>query len=969
MFSKLIYFYKRNHLNIDTVYRNSGFNITELMVLESFLINGDVESFKSRAFNYKSRKESKFIKIYYFHLVIAYFNLIADEFNSNRFLYEISKIDLKLSEFLNEYYNSKHKESRLSVYNEYKNDLLKFYKKYPFLDDIIISLYLTLYLTDAKILKNKTIENKILNIYKNVANKKEINNFQQQKIYILALIIDDYYLIKKICENDFFISLNLLKNLLYNSLEFINSDDFKIPSNFSNRINILYNLKNTIFSLEIRNNNYKNEEDQKYENLFHKFKQFLDISNATFEEILVNNLIDIVKFNNKLDKFKNSPIPTSIFDFIITIVGISFRTKQVNEVKVVLENRLLEVEKSSEFELYIKLSLELINFWLNKPSDFSNPRYKIPNIIELIWRFEKKMITFEELLVAIQKSDKCYSLNFHNWKKINEVFNDEILPELLLKLLTKIIPVKNDVEIVNFINKFLFDMITLNRYKNLFLKDFLELSNFFVLTSNYNIKTIYYIYISLINMYHYTGDEITIYSNILIDRFNELSLDNTENDVLISNMIINVSNLLDSNIVTKLSYLTERLIDNQLKVLNRYYLELIFDFIESILKKEDIKELFNLHKGDKEIQDIVYSLVVQIAQKMIINKRKLIKIFDFDTVYLFDNKFFALIDHSNEDLKYIYDYLNISIINNVSDEYEKISLTGIIIQKIYFKYIEEFEAGYAITFEEKLEPKQIIDKMSKVLGFEDRKVIIENIVNGNDVDQPWLNIFDAHKLFKLINGLNSTSYMFKNVITQYLPTSSILLSFSSLVLLSKLGILDKISRLDNIYITNSSYEVITDYSNNDIFHFEDVVEGFVFYKELIDNLKIIVDNLFDNGRVIDFSNENLLPDLDLSFINKFDREVFNFIIYKTYSNQKFTIINEDPYFYKIFKNTKTFQSTLSLLLYLFQVNLIDTDYLYEKINLMKKINYRTTIEGEALSFLILNTDNNNVDRLISLSNS
>jgi len=969
--SKLNFIYLRNYSNIENPKNNNNdsiLSVSSLLYLENLLIDGNTELFKNIVFGINLKKSNKFKKIYFYYLVIAYFNLMKDEFNYNKSIYELSKIDLKISEFLNDYFKSDLIEIRISLVNKYNNDLIEIYKKYPFLNDIIINLYLHIYLCEEFTIKNLAFERKIKFAYKRISNLKKINSFHLQKIYIIGSLIDNYFMMRNIINYNFFISFEVLKKLLLNALIFINKSDFILPSNFKDRINLLYNFKSSIFSIEIRKDNYSKDNEQIYENLFHKFRSYLNISNSIFDDLLLNNSIDINKFNTELSRLINTPGQVKILEFIATIIGISFKSGQVNQVKLVIEDKLNEVVKFPELEINIQFSLELINFWMNLPSDFSNPRYKIPNIIELLWRYERRFISFDELLKALDDAEMCFSLNIQNWKKLNDLFDEVQLPIFLLKFLKKINVVRNDVEIINFINKFLFDIISVNKYNNLFLKDFIELSKLCVVLTNYQIKTVYYIYVCFINMYHYKGEEIISFSNILIERFEELKLEKLENDKLITNLVVNVSSLLDSERAYKLFDIIKNLSTSQLTILSNICLNLNSGMNEKFLEKLDIFILYDILIEKYEIKEIEYELVVQIAQKLIIHKEKFNKILNFDVIYLFENKFYVIINNINIDFKNMFDFLNIGIINEINDNYERESLSSTIIQRIYFKYIEKFNVGYAISIGENLNPREIIEKLAKELDYNERKELIDKINGGNEIDEPWLNIFDAHKLFKIINGDSDSIYMFKNSITRYLPTGSILLSFSSLLLLSRLNMLDKIINIENVFITKTSYETITEYSINNHFHFEDVLEGFVFYKEMVDILKNAVDYLYNMKKVIDFSNENLLPDLDLNFINKYDRDVFNFILINTYNNKDYTIINDDPYFLKLFKNYKNFQSTLSFLIYMFQLKLVDSNYIYEKINEMKKINYKTTIEGEALSFLILNIENEMLEKIINVSN-
>ena len=361
----------------------------------------------------------------------------------------------------------------------------------------------------------------------------------------------------------------------------------------------------------------------------------------------------------------------------------------------------------------------------------------------------------------------------------------------------------------------------------------------------------------------------------------------------------------------------------------------------------------NLIKENLKIKEECYRLFACIVEKIILGE--ITSELDISYPLVIEDK------TREEKEKYEKRLLDICNENQPSNDDKNESCASILLQKIYFKFIETFHAGKMIHINTNASGEEIIKELAAVVGHDSILETQNKIYEGFKISQPWLNILQVHDIFKVVKKGNNL--MFKNTLNRFFVLQDYIIQPSTLILLSKLNILKKIKEEKYLKIFNSLVLEIKKLNNYNIIDYAEIYENSqVAYDELLNDCFQFIEKL-SNEKIVFVSNANVLGFKNIERINEFDVDVLKQI---AISDGNVRFITDDPFYLdsSIFKNN--FYSTFSYILSLYFNDIITSNDLYRCCEILKQMNYNMTVDKSIYRFLLEKGNDENIQNVLKI---
>lgn len=776
-------------------------------------------------------------------------------------------------------------------------------------------------------------------------------------------IMNLYYSINIETKKNFPISVNMLKRMVYKL-----SENIILYEETLNESIIKYNEKvclgfRSLLSIDNCESNQRvylkdlNEFIQK--NKVEEYTRFIfEISNNRNYSEKEN--IDV--YIEAINKIVNEKINGDIMHIIYMCASFIKEDKLLD-----FYNKFKEIKYNGKNNI-IKESLELGNnilkFWSGDKIDLSfvTKKIYISKFLKLIISMDNSEITYEEFLNQLKDIDYIESYSIFSWEKIDSIF-DKYSYEWLKIILEKIDRNEIDYKFKNYLLNVYVKI--LNHQKHVFFNDFNTL-NKLVLLKNNEISFQVYSVVTLLSVYNIYNDEV---KKMIYNILNNETKINVNNQMLESFVLAAIvfssrnKDKIDVNLMK--NFITKKIIGNKK---NLFLIGLFFSEDKVIDKKEYgslLQFLYEIYLKN-EVNDVVeFSIVSHIANYILLEKKYLYTPCQ-DVVYYDANKLFVLESDYVEQYKLIYNKLGVKKVKKISESAENDTLMSILISKIYFSNIEKYGAGKLIKISSGLKGKELMRELLKEMGYEHTQKQITKIKKGELINSLWLNEFNLHTYMKDIKS--KVDNKFANSFNRLDLIDKKIIHVTSLTLLAKLGIVEKLKKSNNYYCTGIILKEIKKMHDSGTLDMIDgVIEEAICYDEYIVSIHKVLNKLKEKERIEYISSANILGVEDINRFNKFDEEFIK--IATTYnSNNLFSIITEDPFYFKtdFFKNIS--YGTYSLIIDMLRNNIISSSEFLKITEGLERINYNLKVEADAYRYILSLSDDVDILKVVKILN-
>ena len=844
---------------------------------------------------------------------------LNDKYNFDKYYYKLKNKEKTIMDI----FNSEILEKQQQIFDK------KLYKsKYKY-NNVFLITYLVNLIRDNGY--NSKYLNFIIKIKLNyILHKKDIgiNNIYFLNKIINVMII--YYTI--------YLNLNNTSNLKIEKIINKQINELAKYKNIFNNINynenivmilrilisISNNELNIIKNIDILNDFIDN-------NTVSEYTKFLKNINDNENNKDVNYYIDII---NDLLKYKNDnrEIANTIYLYAIRIDNNeSFKEfyEYLNKIEINKNNY-----NYNEFTFF----KGLINFWSGEKLNDFETKYLNLKFTNLLLEYYFEKINYKDFIEQLNNLESIDYIEIFNWYRLDNLFKDKI--SWLAVILNKISSINIDFKLINYLI-WLYKSI-LNNQRHLILKEFNAIDNIALAKINNNNIKIYSLLVHL-QVYQEWNDEI-------INSINDVLKYNMSNNEDYNNLLyIILFNLLNNNCDKIPLELLKNSIDNNINNDEKYlyYCSFIYIYKKVYNYSDVINYLFSLYKNNELIDNKIYTIINSI---MDFKNNNYLNIYNDDIIYYKNNKYYA--KNNKKYLQEIYQELNILQIDNITD-YEVKSLIELLINNIYFKNIAKYGKKIVFNVSSK-NPKDLAYVIANLNEFKDLNKI-NKIYMGEKIDTLWLNVLTPKDYIKSIKI--SKDNKFKNSYNTITFNNKKIITFTSLILLAKLNLLEYIK---NYYCTGYTYN----YFNNKNNLIDSIIEEKIFYNDLTDNITNALNILKNNDHIEYVSNANILGIHNLDKINKWDQEIFKILIDKP----NYKIITEDPiYFEEEFDSSC--EGTYSLILDMYENNIIKSKILYNVTKQLEELNYVFNLNLKSYRYILNHSNDKYIHEVLKIINN
>ena len=939
-------FYDRNNL------KYINYVLHYLFIIENYeLMNKIIES------KIKIAKNKKIKEILNYYKCICFINK-NEKYNADKLYFKLNeknkiKIDiLKCKDTIEQLKNFDDKI--VPVLRKKKTN-----KYYGFLIDI---LYL-LNLSRKEKIVNKKLEIKIKFKINKILLKHSLNINDINFLLNIIDVTNAYFTLNYENKNQFPISLNLLKHVIYilskNVIlykEILNNNIVKYNEKICLGFRILLSLDNN------RANQKKYLNDLKgfiKENRVEEYTRFIfEVTNNKN----VSEQQNIEVYIDEINKIVSDEAKGDIMHLVYMCCAFNKEDKLAT-----FYNKFKKIKyygKDGIIKDSLILGNNLLKFWTGDKINLSfvTKNILISKFLKLIIQLDNCEITYKEFLRQLENIDYIEVYSIFSWERLDSIFCKYNYKWL------KIILEKVEVNEIDYkFKNYLLSVYTkvLNHERYMFLNEFNFLNKIILFKNNELIFQIYSVVV-LLSVYNLYNNEV---KKMIYSILNNESKINGNKQILESFVLSTIvfvarnSDKIDTNLMK--NFIEKRITGNKSLL---FLLGLYFIDCKKVEKKEYDTFLQNLHKIylNNEVIDVVeFSIISHIANLILLEKKVLITNYQ-DIVYSENGELFVLERDYIEEYKLIYNNLGVKKVEIISKEANVDTLMSIIICKIYFLNIEKYGAGKMIRISSELKGKKFMKELLKEMGYEDTQEQIIKIKQGELINSLWLNEFNLHTFFKDIKS--KVDNKFVNSFNKLNLIDKKIIHVTSLALLAKLGIVEKLTIFNNYYCTGYVLKEISKMNDNGTFDMIDgVIEDAICYDDYIIDIYNALRKLKDKKRIEYISNANILGMEELNRFNKFDEEFIK--IATTYnSNNLFSIITEEPFYFKtdFFKNIS--YGTYSLIIDMLKNNVITNAEFLKVTEELEKINYNLKIEVDAYKYLLTKSNDDSILKVIKILN-
>ena len=289
------------------------------------------------------------------------------------------------------------------------------------------------------------------------------------------------------------------------------------------------------------------------------------------------------------------------------------------------------------------------------------------------------------------------------------------------------------------------------------------------------------------------------------------------------------------------------------------------------------------------------------------------------------------------------------------------NIVSALTQKIYFKYIEKFNAGKIVKFNTNANGEEILKKLSEISGHDRIVKLKKEIIDGKTIETPLLNVLSLSDYFRIVKEDNKK--IFSKTINRFFIKANYIIHPTSLILLSYLDLLKCIKKDDNMRIMESTVSEINDMKVNKKQDYIQIIEDSkIEYSELLDKCYDFVQNL-DESKIIEVPSANVLGIQGINNIDIFDRDIFKYL---ATSSLQGNLITEDRYFLEESSFQNMSYSTLSLIIILALQEVISFEELKKAIIDLENINYNLYVDYGIYKGLLEKSDNPTIAEIINI---
>lgn len=630
------------------------------------------------------------------------------------------------------------------------------------------------------------------------------------------------------------------------------------------------------------------------------------------------------------------------------------KEKQESFIKKLEEIKSKNISESYKKEILI--GIEEYKFWNGEKFDLSllDGLYNVNPFLKYLIKYDNGIISYDEFLDSINKIGKIDSLFINNWERVEKIFKNNNIDWLITIIINLNDISTHDYNLLNMLHKKFINILQKDE-TGMFLYDFSRLESAVSCIDN-DFHFCYYsslIYITRFNVF----DENCFHLVDLTLKYDlpKRSKDNNSYDI-IKNYIYNVTQAMI--IHSRYDILKDILIFSKDYLSKEDYITIYSVTLfgnKEIMQKiyfECLIYLDKVFKNSSEIQEDNYKMIACIVGKIILGEMS--SKLDISNNLVLDTT-------EEESKKYNKILLNIYNENQPSDDDKDESSISILLQKIYFKYIEKFNAGKIIKINTNASGEEIIKELASIVGRDSLLETQKKVYDGLRLTQPWLNILQIHDIFKTVKKGNNL--MFKNTSNKFFILQDYIIQPSSLILLSKLKILSKIEKEKYLSIFNSLVVEIEKLKKYNIVDYAEIYEkSQVAYDELLDECYRFIKKI-SKEKIVFVSNANVLGFKNIEHINKFDVDVLKQIVI---TDGNICFITDDPFYLdnNIFKNN--FYSTFSYVLSLYFNDIINSNDLYRCAEMLTQMNYNMTVDKSIYRFLLERGNDENIKKVLKI---
>ncbi len=869
---------------------------------------------------------------------INYYRCIYYDYKNNKFMFD------KYMYILSDLYKLKFKISKVNevfkLSEIFEEDILPNLSLYLKSDKYLVyELYSCYYIVTKK--EIELVEKKLKKDIEKIIKKDEINIHEFFFIdFLLTIYVNLYHLsysdfdIVKRMREKFSIIDDMVKKvedaiIIYN--ETLGSKVNEIKEAICNTLRLLITLCDSSSDQDILVSRI-----EKYSDISHYTKFLEKVSKMESKDFSMNDFIEEIKKIIKSGEKEN----------ILSIIGLySLKSLTEGEKNTFIKKLKSFKNLTDEQKLEINIGIETTKFWCGDKFNLEvlDGKYVLNPLLLNFIEFDNNIISYEQLLENINKMDLIDTISISNWKRIRLIMKG-CNPNWLISIITKI---SNrsiyDYSFLKMINQIFVDIY--NEDEKMILTDFSRLE---MIASSIDIHKRFNYVVSLIY--------IKIY-NLWDDNSKEL----------VSNVLSNLDTRLDTY-ESRRGYIN--MIAQCMIIFNDYtLLEMVLDSSKQLLKDEDYYIIYSvLIHALKDVSMDVYIKSIKYLNKLLIKEEKILEEdyrliglvagktlskeitynLDFGKLVCDNEKDYVLIDDYIEELDHVYECCGIKTKEKRLDGYYDVNLIEVLLQRIFFAFMETFKAGKKIMLNKNASGEDIIKELEKAVGHDKRVKIKEQIENGELIDNLWLNYINVHDLFKIIKLGNSK--MFSSSINRFFLINNFILHPTSLILLSRLGLLGKIVNDDNLFILGSTCKEIIKLKENGYLDYSDIINNTsVFYDDLLDDCSSFISEIIENGRKIEVTNANVLGIVSSNNMNSIDNDIFKQAVLE---NGKVNLITEDT-FYLYNKPFSNFSySAFSYIISLYLNKTIDSECFYNVILELEKMNYKLYVDFDIYKNLL-----------------
>ncbi len=692
-----------------------------------------------------------------------------------------------------------------------------------------------------------------------------------------------------------------------------------------------------------------------------RFKESISIYNQYLieelgKEEIVNYKELIRKLIDEKDKFK-----------ITMIVFKEMAKDNILDLKIELE-KIEATDISTEIKVFLHILILYLDF-INgekitiKDLNLILEEIRVPQIYQLLIKYENGVIKKEELLTNIQKLNSV-EFSLHGFKRVLKSVYDRDSFNPILTLLERM---KQKTSETERIFEFLFSEIRDEELVITFF-EFDKLVDVILLNSDFKIRD-YIIYIA-----HTFKSFSEKYINIVIQNLIELDSSPKENihidrldEILYNYLIFCIqSENGDNKEIEK--YATNIIKD---KINNKPPLFLLIgiifpsiftDYYIEILDYLHNKYLSSVEELKEYEKSIIYSVFINLLGASFKIENHL------DEIYIKDNVYYA---NYVEPLMEHYKALGIRILkeNNVS-EMNKLSLIGAYISKIVFKNPDFFGLkSYSIP--QNAKPKKILEDMGKIIGEDKLEKARSNLLAGGK-DTSIFSVFNLHSFLKKVQQLFDNEIknnLFPDVKNDniYLNNKKIVHS-STLILLAVMDKLKIVEENDLCYITESIYNDVVE---KHAFNIGDLADGIlderVYYEDSLERLAAMMKELKDKKRILFFPVGNVFSSGDEEGFPDFDKDIIKGL--KNETDIPYVLITDDSFLFEFINNSS---GAYALAIEAYIKRIIGDNELLKITKDLNSIGYKNLfsrrIISELINILEINKSNDTLKEIIKILN-